>query len=303
MPSRLFAALWRNPWLLLFLCVFFWASNIVAARLAPGEVSPMVLAAMRWLVASAIITPLVWRQIYAERALAARCWLYLTLVSCAGFSFYSILFYSAANFTTGVNIAMLAATVPVFTLVIAWAFLGLHAGPVVIVAVCLTIAGALTVATRGDPGVLLAFSFNRGDLIMIAASVFLAAFTVALRNRPAFTPLVFFALLSIIAFLTSLPAIAIEAAAGASFWPTWTGIAILVYAGTFPTIVSQIFYMRGVELIGPNRTAVFYNMVPVTGALMSVALLSEPFAGYHAVAFVLVLGGIALAEFWRLRQS
>ena len=85
-------------------------------------------------------------------------------------------------------------------------------------------------------------------------------------------------------------------------FPSWLGIALVLHVGIFPTLLSQLFYMRGVELIGPQRTGLFYNFVPVTGALMAVAVLGEPFAWYHATGFVLVLMAIVLAERWRARQ-
>jgi drug/metabolite transporter (DMT)-like permease len=83
---------------------------------------------------------------------------------------------------------------------------------------------------------------------------------------------------------------------GALQWPTAKGLAVLLYVGLFPSLLSQIFFMRGVELIGPGRAGLFVNLVPVFGAMMAVALLGEPFALYHAAGLVLVLGGIALAE-------
>ncbi|MBV9139125.1 MAG: EamA family transporter, partial [Hyphomicrobiales bacterium] len=43
-------------------------------------------------------------------------------------------------------------------------------------------------------------------------------------------------------------------------------------------------------------TGVFYNLVPVFGAGLAVLILGEPFHFYHAIAFILVLGGIWLAE-------
>jgi drug/metabolite transporter (DMT)-like permease len=41
---------------------------------------------------------------------------------------------------------------------------------------------------------------------------------------------------------------------------------------------------------------VFVNLVPVFAAILAVALLGEPFAAFHAVALVLVIGGIWLAQ-------
>ena len=40
----------------------------------------------------------------------------------------------------------------------------------------------------------------------------------------------------------------------------------------------------------------FVNLVPVFAAILAVALINEPFALFHAVALVLVIGGIWLAQ-------
>ncbi len=64
----------------------------------------------------------------------------------------------------------------------------------------------------------------------------------------------------------------------------------------FPSCLAQLFYVLGVDLIGPGRAGVFVNLVPVFAAILAVALISEPFAAFHAVALVLVIGGIWLAQ-------
>ncbi|MEC7573062.1 MAG: EamA family transporter, partial [Pseudomonadota bacterium] len=63
-----------------------------------------------------------------------------------------------------------------------------------------------------------------------------------------------------------------------------------------PSFLSQIFFMRGVELVGPGRAGVFVNLVPVFASGLSVLILGEHFAVYHGLALGLVLGGIALSE-------
>ena len=303
MFSALVSRAWHNPWLLLSLCTAFWASNVVASRLAPGEVTPGVLACARWLVPTAILLPVMWRGIVAERAQIAAGWRFIFLASLAAYTLYSLLFFGAGHLTSGVNMSMLCAVVPVLTIVFAWIFLGMSAGPVVLLALALTVGGALVVATRGDFSVIVNFAFNGGDIMMIVASALHAAYTVSLRNRPPLSPLVFFAAMCAVALVTSIPIAATEIALGRAIVPTWKGLLILLYVGIFPTLLSQLFYMRGVELIGPQRTGLFYNFVPVSGALMAVALLGEPIAWYHAAGFVLVLAGIVLAERWRARHS
>ena len=131
---------------------------------------------------------------------------------------------------------------------------------------------------------------------MLAACVLYAAYTVALRDRPNMPGVAFFALLALIAALTSLPLVAVEVATGTFRWPTAQGLAVTVWIAVFPSFLSQIFYLRGVDLIGPGRAGVFVNLVPVFAAVLAVGLISEPFASYHAVALILVVGGIWLAQ-------
>ena len=165
-----------------------------------------------------------------------------------------------------------------------------------LVGMAVTLLGVAIVATKGDIGTLLALAFNIGDVWMLIACALYAAYTLGLRNRPQVPGLAFFALMAGVAFLTSLPLLGYEIAVGQVQWPTLQGLLITLYVGLFPSLLSQIFFMRGVELIGPGRAGIFVNLVPVFGALLAVVLLGEPFHLYHALALALVLGGIWLAE-------
>ena len=138
--------------------------------------------------------------------------------------------------------------------------------------------------------------FRSGDVWMLVACCLYAGYTVALRTRPPVPGLVFFAALAGVALLTSVPLMAYEVASGTVTWPTLRGWLIVLYVGLFPSFVSQVLFMRGVELIGPGRAGLFVNLVPIFGALLAVLILSERFAAYHAVGLTLVLGGIWLAE-------
>jgi drug/metabolite transporter (DMT)-like permease len=131
---------------------------------------------------------------------------------------------------------------------------------------------------------------------MIAACAFYSGYAVFLRLRPDVSGPTLFAAFAAAALLTSLPLVAYEIAAGIVQWPTPKGWLIMAFIGLFPSFLAQLFFMRGVELIGPGRAGLFVNLVPVFGAFMAVLILGEPFHLYHAAALVLVLGGIFIAE-------
>ena len=78
--------------------------------------------------------------------------------------------------------------------------------------------------------------------------------------------------------------------------PTWQGWLVTLYVAIFPSCLAQLFFVRAVDLIGPGRTGVFVNLVPVFSAILAVVLINEPFHVFHAVALALVIGGIWLAE-------
>ena len=98
------------------------------------------------------------------------------------------------------------------------------------------------------------------------------------------------------ALISSIPFVAMEFWYGAGIVPDRRGWAVVAYTVLFLSILAQVFYIRGVELFGLNRAGLFINLVPIFGTLLSILVLGEDFQPYHAVAIVLVLGGIWLAE-------
>lgn len=299
MLRGLLAGCWSNPWLLMVLTTLSWASNVILSRLAVGELSPMFFASMRWPVAIVLVLPFVWQPFTRALPHIRQRWLYLLAMGGLGFTSYSALFYVAGAYTTGVNFSILLATTPVFTVTIAWIAFRSKMPLIFLLGLAMTLLGALLIAAHGNLTSLKDFSFNSGDLIVLTACSIYASFTVALRKRPPMHPLAFFIALCIGGTLVGIPLVYGEWALGKLIWPSPKGWLIFIYSIAFPTILSQIFYIRSVELIGPQRTGLFYNLVPVFGALMSVVILREPFAVYHGAALVLVLGGIAIAETFR----
>jgi drug/metabolite transporter (DMT)-like permease len=256
----------------------------------------MALTTLRWLIVCALLAATIGPQIRAEAPILAPRWRWILAMATVGLTSFNALMYLAAHSTTAVNITILQGPMPIFVMIGSFLAFGTRIYLVQALGAALTIAGVVSVAARGDPATLAEFAFNIGDLFMIVAVAAYASFTVALRNRPKVSSFVFFSALASAALLVSLPLLALEIAAGAVVWPTARGWAILLYVALFPSLLSQIFFMRGVELIGPGRAGLFVNLTPVFGALLAVVVLGEPFALYHAAALALVLGGIWLAE-------
>ncbi len=76
--------------------------------------------------------------------------------------------------------------------------------------------------------------------------------------------------------------------------PDARGWTVIVYTAIGASVISQIFYIRGNELIGANRAGLFINLVPIFGTLLSVLIVGETFQIYQALALVLVLAASGL---------
>jgi drug/metabolite transporter (DMT)-like permease len=288
--------LYEWPRLLLTLAAIFWAGNTVAARLAIGEISPFVLTTLRWIMVAGVLWPIYGREIREHWGEVRSRLLSITMLAVLGMSGFNALYYVAAHYTSAINIGILQGSMPIFVLAGAFLAYGTRASLVQMAGVLITAVGVVVVATRGAPLEILDIDLNKGDLAMLAACVLYAGYTVALTNRADMPGGAFFTMLAVLAAVTSLPLVGFEWLSGDLRAPTLNGLIVTTWIAIFPSFLSQVFYLRGVDLIGPGRAGVFINLVPVFAAALAVWLISEPFAPYHATALVLVIVGIWLAQ-------
>ncbi len=295
-PLALATALYRRPIPLLVLTALFWAGNAVAGQLAIGNVSPFALVFLRWAIVATFMWLIVWREALASWDTLRGHFLTVMAMATAGFTGFNALFYVASHETSAVNIGIIQGAIPMAVLLGAFLVYRAKIAATQIAGVALTVCGVLAVASAGDFSQLLMLRIGLGDALMILAGLLYAIYTVSLRSRPKIPGLVFFTLLSTVALVTSLPLVGWEIAQEQILWPTPSGWLIVGYVALFPSLLSQIFFIRGVELIGPGRAGVYVNLVPVFAPGLAVLVLGEPFYPYHAVALGLVLSGIWLAE-------
>ncbi|TXN06485.1 DMT family transporter, partial [Methylobacterium sp. WL103] len=280
---------------LLTLTALLWAGNAVAGRWAPGHVSPQAITSLRWGVVCVVLGLLARRRIAADWSGIRGHWRLVLLMGGLGYTAFNSLFYAAGTYTSAINLALFQGSIPVLVILLNYALYRTAVTPGQVVGVLVTLVGATVAATHGDWHVLATLDFNRGDVLVFIACLLYAGYTLALPHRPAISGLTFFAAMALMAFLTSLPLLAVEAAAGRLIWPGAQGWAIVVFVALGPSLAAQLFFMRGVELIGPNRAGLFVNLVPIFGAGLAV-LAGEPFGINEALALALVLGGIFCAE-------
>jgi drug/metabolite transporter (DMT)-like permease len=294
--AGLLQSAWANPILLLVLTTLIWAGHSIVGRLAVGQIGPMTLTCLRWFLALIPILLAARPALRRDWPILRANWRYMAVMGALGYTVFNALFYLAAHRTSALNLSIIQGAIPALVLIGARVFLGARFTALQALGALTTMAGVAAIAAQGELGRLMTFSFNDGDVMIFVAAILYAGYTIGLRERPRVSGLSLLAGMALAAFVTSVPLMIWEIASGGFIWPTAAGLATLVYVALGPAFVSQIMFMRGVELIGPGRAGVFVNLVPAFGAIMAVVILGEPFAAYHVVALMLVVGGIAIAQ-------
>ncbi|MET1414126.1 DMT family transporter [Roseibium sp. HPY-6] len=292
-----------NAFVMLTLTALFWGGNTVAGRLAVGEVSPMMVVFLRWLIVAAILVPLFWGKIRSDWDVMRPYLPRMILMAAFGFVGFNSLFYVAATQTTAVNLGIIQGSMPIIVLIGSVIAFGTKVRLLQVLGILLTLVGVTLIAAQGSLDVLLSLAVNPGDGYMLLSCVLYSGYALALRNRPKVSGLTFFAALSGISVIASIPGLVFEVATGSAQLPSFDGWLVVLYIAVFPSCLSQIFFMRGVELIGPPRAGVFINLVPIFAAVLAVTILDEPFKWHHGIALILVLGGIWLSERKAVRES
>ncbi len=290
------ALFWNSPHFVLVGATLMWAGHTIAARLSVDEISPMLLMEMRWAACLGILLVFYRRQVAIEwpKVRARLGW--VAAMGGLGMAGFTIFFILAAQYTSAVNLGIMQGAIPAFVMLIGLLVLGTSVGLVQIGGLVLCLLGVAVLVTGGSLELLLDMTFNRGDLLMLIACLCYAGYTVGLSRRMAMSPVVMLTFFSVPATAMLLACVWLEYAQGALIWPGIKGLLIVLYCAIFPSMLAQIFFMRGVELAGPTRSGLYINLVPIFAALMAVLFLTEDLYLYHLLSLGMVLGGIYLAE-------
>ena len=282
--------------ILLCLATFGWGSNTVASRLAVDEVSPMMLIFLRWGLVVIIVLVMHGREMIKGWPVIRRRLGWVFLMGGFGLSMFNALFYIAAHSTTAVNLGIMQSTLPGMILLGSFLIFGTRVNKLQITGLSLTFIGVVVMVSKGSMENLILLTFNNGDFLMLFGCLFYAAYTIGLKNRPRVSGMVMLGYFSIAAFLMTIPLTMIESAVYETVMPGSKGWLIIIYIAIVPSFISQIFFLRGVDLIGSGSAGLYVNLVPVFSAIIAVVLLNEIFSLYHLSAMIFVFGGIALFE-------
>ena len=296
--SRTLAGNWlaNQPYLLLCITALCWAGNAIVGRLAAGHIPPVTLSFLRWSFAFLLILPFAWKHLLRDwGAIRGRLGIMIVL-SITGIGAFNTLQYWALEHTQALNTLLLQSAGPLVVAVWSLALLGIRLTLAQAAGLLLSMAGVLIILMHGDLTKLSNIEFNHGDLIFLIALAIFGFYSVLSLKRPNIHALSFVAFTFGAGAACLIPLFIWELFARPLMRIDAANLLSLFYVALFPSTIAYLCFNRGVQLIGANRAAPFFHVVPVFGTVMSIIFLGEHPQAFHFIGFALVLTGVFVAS-------
>jgi len=295
---------------LLLIPPLMWAGNAIVGRLMQGSVPPITFNFLRWVVALVLLLPLAGAVLRPGSGLWSH-WRRFALLGLLSVAMYNALQYLALKTSTPINVTLVAASMPVWMLLLGRVFYGVPIARRAALGAALSVAGVAVVLARGDWRQLLGVQLVPGDAWMLLAAITWAAYSWQLARPPAGSEPVHIRQ-DWAAFLLAQVVMGLvwSGAMTAGEWallPTlpegqhhlqwgWPLALALLFVAVGPSLLAYRAWGAGVARVGPTMAGFFSNLTPLFAALMSATLLGEMPRLYHAAGFVLIVGGILVSS-------
>lgn len=294
-----------------------WGASWPWGRVVAQSMPPVTAASMRFVLASLILLPWLWRSKGENpwQNWPARRWLGMVAAASVGVFGYSTFFMLGLKSVAAGKAALVVALNPAATLLLAaWLFrepLNRAIG----LGMTLAVAGALIVLTKGSPWHLFDGGVGQGELLLLGCVACWVSYTligkVVLTDVDALTTTTTTAMLGA-AMLAAL-SLGYETPAAwrqlcGSPVHAWIDLAALALGAT---ALAYAWYFEGIRKLGASAAAGYLTLVPVFGIAFSGLWLNESFdssllvGGAIAVAGMLVmhLGRNSSVPAIRIRQT
>lgn len=270
-----------------------WGVNIPIMKHGVELIDRLGFNAMRMTLSAVVLGCMV----IAERKTAASDapWRRILLIAVLGGFFYQVTFVMGIRLTLAGNTALIIASTPVWTALLAWCMGVERLPPLAWGGLFVTCIGAAIVTL--DPAELdLTGQTFQGNLLILAASFLWATSSVLSKPLFEFVTPTRFAFLSAAVTLPGHYAIAgtkfteglrIAGSNPTAFW-------CVVYSGLFSTGLAYAFWNYGLRKVGPSHSSIYANLVPVVALLGGWLVLDEVVTSMQIPGGILILGGILI---------
>ena len=288
----------KTAYIFLILAALFWSGNFIVGKAASlFEIPPFTLNFYRWTFAWLILAPFTLKEIFRKKNYIINNIKLILILGITSITVFNSIVYYSLNFTQVISGVLMISTIPVMIIFFCWVFKIEKTNFYQILGVFFSLMGVVVIVTNANISKLLNLNFNKGDLWMVVAMFSWAMYSALLRKKK-FKLSQISLLQTIISagLILLLPAYLIEMALGYKVDIHLPFILTLTYVVLFPGLASFFFWIKGISIIGSNRSGIFLHLMPIFSTIMAMFIFKEKFMIFHLIGAILIITGIILSS-------
>ncbi|MFV8383874.1 DMT family transporter [Vibrio parahaemolyticus] len=280
-------------YLLPFFTVMIWGGNSIVNKMAASTIEPSAMSFYRWFVAMVLLTPFCLPAVIKQRHVIRPYLTKLAFLALLGMVLNQSLGYYAGLTTTASNMALITSLVPLISVFLSVPLLGKSISMLSIVGGVISLGGLAFMLGHGDVTYFLHQDMMQGDSLMLLAALVYAAYCVLLKRwKMPFNSLTLVYMQGFFSVIMLTPLWL----SSEQLLPSQEALPLIAYAGIAASIFAPLMWVKAIDLIGADSSAMFMNLMPVVSVALASTLLGEEIHVYHIIGGLMVISGVILSQ-------
>ncbi|EHH3728532.1 TPA: DMT family transporter [Vibrio parahaemolyticus] len=280
-------------YLLPFFTVMIWGGNSIVNKMAASTIEPSAMSFYRWFVAMVLLTPFCLPAVIKQRHVIRPYLTKLAFLGLLGMVLNQSLGYYAGLTTTASNMALITSLVPLISVFLSVPLLGKSVSMLSIVGGVISLGGLAFMLGHGDVTYFLHQDMTQGDSLMLLAALVYAAYCVLLKRwKMPFNSLTLVYMQGFFSVIMLTPLWL----SSEQLLPSQEALPLIAYAGIAASIFAPLMWVKAIDLIGADSSAMFMNLMPVVSVALASTLLGEEIHVYHIIGGLMVISGVILSQ-------
>ncbi|HAV1506898.1 EamA family transporter [Vibrio parahaemolyticus] len=280
-------------YLLPFFTVMIWGGNSIVNKMAASTIEPSAMSFYRWFVAMVLLTPFCLPAVIKQRHVIRPYLTKLAFLALLGMVLNQSLGYYAGLTTTASNMALITSLVPLISVFLSVPLLGKSVSMLSIVGGAISLGGLAFMLGHGDVTYFLHQDMTQGDSLMLLAALVYAAYCVLLKRwKMPFNSLTLVYMQGFFSVIMLTPLWL----SSEQLLPSQEALPLIAYAGIAASIFAPLMWVKAIDLIGADSSAMFMNLMPVVSVALASTLLGEEIHVYHIIGGLMVISGVILSQ-------
>ena len=285
-------------YIFLTFAALFWSGNFINGKFATlFEVPPLTLNFLRWVMVCFILIPFTIKEILEKKNYIKENFFAIGIMGILSISTFNSVVYFALNFTQVINAVLMLAAIPPMIIIFSSLMKIEKTNIFQLSGLFLSIFGVTTIISNADIQKIISLSFNKGDIWMLVCVLSWSLYSTLLKkNKFQLSQFSLIQIMVTVGLIFLVPQFLYEKSIGLDIKINKASILILFYVVIFPAIAAYYCWQKAIELIGPNRSSMFIQLMPLFSALMAIIIYKEKFQLFHFIGASFIISGIYLSN-------